>query len=106
MFWHSSAHILGEAMERHYGGCLCYGPPVDDGFYYDMFIEDRCAAQFVCCVDLLCAFSSCLEAVFCRNVSQAEFKQLDTIVKKVVKEKQPFERLEVKKEDLLKMFEV
>lgn len=44
--------------------------------------------------------------MFCRNVSQAEFKQLDTIVKKVVKEKQPFERLEVKKEDLLKMFEV
>ena len=22
VFWHSSAHILGEAMERHYGGCL------------------------------------------------------------------------------------
>ena len=57
VFWHSSAHILGEAMERHYGGCLCYGPPVDDGFYYDMFIEDRCVTQFVCCVDLLCAFS-------------------------------------------------
>ena len=31
VFWHSSAHILGEAMERHYGGCLCYGPPIEDG---------------------------------------------------------------------------
>lgn len=41
VFWHSSAHMLGEAMERIYGGCLCYGPPIDNGFYYDMFLEDR-----------------------------------------------------------------
>lgn len=33
VFWHSSAHMLGEAMERHYGGCLCYGPPIDDGLF-------------------------------------------------------------------------
>ena len=39
VFWHSSAHILGEAMERHYGGCLCYGPPIENGFYYDMWLE-------------------------------------------------------------------
>ncbi len=30
VFWHSSAHMLGEAMERHYGGCLCYGPPIGE----------------------------------------------------------------------------
>jgi len=41
VFWHSSAHILGEAMERHYGGCLCYGPPIDSGYFYDMFLSDR-----------------------------------------------------------------
>jgi threonyl-tRNA synthetase len=41
VFWHSSAHILGEAMERVYGGCLCYGPPIENGFYYDMFINDK-----------------------------------------------------------------
>ena len=41
VFWHSSAHMLGEAMERHYGGCLCYGPPIENGFYYDMFLEGR-----------------------------------------------------------------
>ena len=33
--------MLGEAMERHYGGCLCYGPPIEEGFYYDMAIDDR-----------------------------------------------------------------
>ena len=79
VFWHSSAHILGEAMERHYGGCLCYGPPIEEGFYYDMSIEDR-------------------------QVSTHDFSNLETIVKKVQKEKQPFIRLEMKKEDLLKMF--
>ena len=81
VFWHSSAHILGEAMERHYGGCLCYGPPIEEGFYYDMSIEDR-------------------------QVSSNDFKNLETITKKVLKEKQPFVRLEIKKDDLLKMFAV
>ena len=41
VFWHSSAHILGQAMERLYGGHLCAGPPVEGGFYYDMFMEGR-----------------------------------------------------------------
>ena len=40
VFWHSSAHILGEAMERVYGRHLCYGPPIENGFYYDMHSDD------------------------------------------------------------------
>lgn len=39
VFWHSSAHAMGEAMERIYGGHLCYGPPIESGFYYDMYVE-------------------------------------------------------------------
>jgi threonyl-tRNA synthetase len=41
VFWHSTAHIMGEAMELCYGGCLCYGPPIEQGFYYDMYLENR-----------------------------------------------------------------
>lgn len=41
VFWHSTAHMLGEAMERVYGGCLCYGPPIEAGFYYDMYLEEK-----------------------------------------------------------------
>jgi threonyl-tRNA synthetase len=81
VFWHSSAHILGEAMERCYGGCLCYGPPIENGFYYDMYLEGAA------------------------GISQTHFKTLEDLSKKIVKEKQPFERLEMKKSDLLKMFE-
>lgn len=79
VYWHSSAHILGEAMEGYYGGCLCYGPPIENGFYYDMYIEDR-------------------------GVSSTEFPALENRCKNIIKEKQPFERLEVKKEILLDMF--
>uniref|UniRef100_A0AAX7TC63 threonine--tRNA ligase n=1 Tax=Astatotilapia calliptera TaxID=8154 RepID=A0AAX7TC63_ASTCA len=80
VYWHSSAHILGEAMERFYGGCLCYGPPIENGFYYDMFLDGQ------------------------KGVSSMEFGDLESLCKAVVKEKQPFERLEVSKETLLKMF--
>ena len=38
------------------------------------------------------------------QVSDADFKALDDVVKKIVKEKQNFERLEMKKSDLLEMF--
>jgi threonyl-tRNA synthetase len=35
--WHSSAHIMAEALEFHYPGIqLAYGPPVKEGFYYDI----------------------------------------------------------------------
>uniref|UniRef100_A0A8D0G1T7 threonine--tRNA ligase n=1 Tax=Sphenodon punctatus TaxID=8508 RepID=A0A8D0G1T7_SPHPU len=79
VYWHSSAHILGEAMESYYEGCLCYGPPIENGFYYDMYIENR-------------------------GVSSTEFPVLETSCKNIIKEKQPFERLEVSKEVLLDMF--
>jgi threonyl-tRNA synthetase len=38
VFWHSSAHILGEACERRFGCDLCIGPPVDvrEPFHTDL----------------------------------------------------------------------
>lgn len=79
VFWHSTAHMLGEAMERVYGGHLCYGPPIEEGFYYDMYHEGL-------------------------GVSQADYPGLEEVMKKITKEKQPFERLEMTKADLLEMF--
>ena len=52
----------------------------------------------------------CLMLTFCfslnRQASPHDFPALETIVKSIQKEKQPFERLEMKKEDLLEMFKV
>jgi threonyl-tRNA synthetase len=45
VYWHSSAHVLGEAAERHYGCLLSHGPPTSDGFFYDMAMEDRYVAS-------------------------------------------------------------
>ena len=40
VFWHSSAHVLGEALERLYGSRLTIGPPLAGGFYYDSYMGD------------------------------------------------------------------
>lgn len=40
VFWHSSAHALGEACECHYGCLLSHGPPTAQGFFYDMAIPE------------------------------------------------------------------
>ena len=42
----------------------------------------------------------------CRQVSSNDYASLDTLTKSIVKEKQPFIRLEMSKEDLLEMFKV
>ncbi|MEX0820607.1 MAG: threonine--tRNA ligase [Rhodothermales bacterium] len=41
-FWHSSAHLLAEALEALYPGVkFGIGPPIDQGFYYDVDLGDR-----------------------------------------------------------------
>ncbi|KAN0101752.1 putative threonyl-tRNA synthetase, cytoplasmic [Hyaloscypha variabilis] len=80
VFWHSSAHILGEASERRFGCSLCIGPPIESGFYYEMALPEGAP------------------------VHESDWKPLETLVSQIVKEKQPFERLVLSKEDLLEMF--
>jgi threonyl-tRNA synthetase len=41
-FWHSSAHLLAEALEELYPGVkFGIGPAIDNGFYYDIDLGDR-----------------------------------------------------------------
>lgn len=41
-FWHSSAHLLAEALEALYPGIkLGIGPPIENGFYYDIDFGDK-----------------------------------------------------------------
>lgn len=81
VFWHSSAHVLGEACECHYGGHLSHGPPTDDGFFYDLSINNGEGA-----------------------ISQGDYGNLEKVATKAIKEKQKFIRLVMTKEELLTMF--
>lgn len=83
VFWHSSAHVLGEAAERRFGCHLCIGPPTDDGFFYEMGM-----------------------GLTDRNVLESDLPSLETVSKLAIKEKQKFERLVLPKETLLEMFRV
>ncbi|SCU98616.1 LAFA_0G19152g1_1 [Lachancea sp. 'fantastica'] len=89
VFWHSSAHVLGEACECNLGAHIVLGPPTDDGFFYEFAVKNGPDAP-----------ADAPE----RTVSQADFPTLEGVAKNVIKEKQKFERLVVSKEDLLKMF--
>jgi len=80
VFWHSSAHVLGECAEHEYGCRLSHGPPTAMGFFYDMALPPGQA------------------------VREAEWPSIETRAKKFTKEKQAFERLEVSKENLRKLF--
>ncbi|XP_039775717.1 threonine--tRNA ligase, mitochondrial 1-like [Panicum virgatum] len=80
-FWHSSAHILGEALERAYGCKLCIGPCTTrgEGFYYDAYYNDL-------------------------TLNEEHFSIIENQAQKAVTEKQPFERIEVSRAEALEMF--
>ncbi len=41
-FWHSSAHLMAEALEAIYPGTkFGIGPPIENGFYYDIDTGDK-----------------------------------------------------------------
>lgn len=41
VFWHSSAHVLGECLECGYGCQLTVGPPTKNGFFYDCYMGNK-----------------------------------------------------------------
>ncbi|KIH94797.1 threonyl-tRNA synthetase [Sporothrix brasiliensis 5110] len=89
VYWHSSAHILGEAAEKTFGCHLCFGPPTDEGFFYDfgMPAEDGEGKPN--------AHSA---------VTDDDEKRIASLMEGIVRERQPFERLVMTKANLLEMF--
>ena len=42
VFWHSTAHLMAQAIKRlHPQAKLGIGPPIEDGFYYDIDLEEN-----------------------------------------------------------------
>jgi threonyl-tRNA synthetase len=79
-FWHSSAHLMAEAVESMYPGVKFWvGPPVENGFYYDMDLGDR-------------------------KISEADLEALEKKMNELAKQNNAFARKEISKADALKYF--
>eukprot|EP01123_Difflugia_compressa_P012235 TRINITY_DN5160_c0_g1_i1.p1 TRINITY_DN5160_c0_g1~~TRINITY_DN5160_c0_g1_i1.p1 ORF type:complete len:810 (+),score=163.09 TRINITY_DN5160_c0_g1_i1:45-2474(+) len=86
VFWHSSAHIMGQALEYIFNCSLCMGPALrNGGFYYDMATPMDENGQNL-------------------TFEHEDAKLVEQVVEKIVNEKQPFERLVLTKEEAYEMF--
>ena len=80
IFWHSSAHLMAEALEALYPGVkFGVGPAVETGFYYDVDLGDR-------------------------QISEADLAKVEAKMIELARTKETFERSEVSKADALKYF--
>ncbi len=79
-FWHSSAHLLAEALEALYPDTkFGIGPPIDTGFYYDIDTGDKV-------------------------LTQDDFKKIEDKMLELAQQKNTFERTDVSKTDAIKYF--
>ena len=79
-FWHSSAHIMAEALEDLYPGVkLGIGPAVDNGFYYDIDLGDRI-------------------------LSTEDLSKIEKKMKELASQKMSFDRQDISKADAIKYF--
>ena len=79
-YWHSSAHVLGEALELEFGADLTIGPAIEEGFYYDCFLGER-------------------------TLTPEDANTLKGRMEKIIGEKQEFQRIVVSRAEALEMFE-
>jgi threonyl-tRNA synthetase len=79
--WHSSAHLMAEAIEFFYPGVkLAIGPPIKNGFYYDVDFMDY-------------------------EITEADLTKIEQKMKELAKQKNPYERQEISKVEAIKYFE-
>lgn len=79
-FWHSSAHLLAEALESLYPGIkLGIGPPIENGFYYDIDFGDY-------------------------SFSSNDFEQVEAKMLELAKQENRFERVDVSKAEAVRFF--
>jgi len=80
VFWHSSAHLLAEALESYYPGIkFGIGPPVDNGFYYDVDLGDQAIAP-------------------------EDFKKIEDKMLELARQKNQYIRTEISKKDAIAHF--
>lgn len=79
-FWHSSAHVLAQALEELYPGIkLSIGPAIENGFYYDVDLGDR-------------------------TISDKDFKTIENKMLEIARGKYDFNLRSVSKADALSLY--
>ena len=80
VFWHSSSHLLAQALEALYPGVkFGIGPAIENGFYYDVDLQGR-------------------------QITEADLKAIEDKMMEFARTKEAFVRKEVSKEEALKTF--
>ena len=80
IFWHSSAHLMAEALEALYPGVkFGVGPAVETGFYYDVDLGDN-------------------------QISDSDLKKIEDKMIELARAKETFERKEVSKAEAMEYF--
>ena len=78
--WHSSAHLMAEALEFYYPGIkLAIGPPITNGFYYDVDFMDY-------------------------SITEKDLEKVEQKMKELAKEKMPYIRQEISKAEAIAYF--
>ncbi|MFY0603241.1 MAG: threonine--tRNA ligase [Flavobacteriaceae bacterium] len=79
-FWHSSAHVLAEAiLSFHPNAKLTIGPAIDNGFYYDLDLGDE-------------------------MISEKDFKEIENKFLEIARGKHEFKMRSVSKSDALSLY--
>ena len=79
-FWHSSAHLLAEALQELYPGVkFGIGPAIENGFYYDIDPGENV-------------------------LTAADFPKIEKKMLELAQQKNPIVRADISKEDALKLF--
>ena len=80
-FWHTSAHLLAEALKELYPGIqFGFGPAVENGFFYDVLLKDG------------------------EMIKESDFPTIEAKMMELAKKDEPVVRREVSKADALKEF--
>lgn len=78
--WHSSAHLMAEALQSFYPDMkFAIGPPIENGFYYDVDLGDS-------------------------QISDKDFPKIEAKMLELAREKNPYIRHEISKNDALDYF--
>ncbi|GAA0876540.1 threonine--tRNA ligase [Wandonia haliotis] len=78
--WHSSAHLMAEALEFFYPGIkLAIGPPIANGFYYDIDFENH-------------------------HIVEADLEKIEKKMIELAKQKSPYIRQEISKNDAIAFY--